>query len=79
MFLRSIVNTREPLIMLSLSLSIIIVVIISNLLGVILPFFAKKIHLDPALISGPFISTLMDILSMFFYFSISVLLLKDML
>jgi magnesium transporter len=79
MFLRSIVNTREPLIMLSLSLSIIIVVIISNLLGAILPFFAKKIHLDPALISGPFISTLMDILSMFFYFSISALLLKDML
>jgi len=79
MFLRSIVNTREPLIMLSLSLSIIIVVIISNLLGAILPFFAKKIHLDPAMISGPFISTLMDILSMFFYFSISALLLKDIL
>ncbi|MDN5346072.1 magnesium transporter [Petrotoga miotherma DSM 10691] len=79
MFLRSIVNTREPLIMLSLSLSIIIVVMISNLLGAILPFFAKKIHLDPALISGPFISTLMDILSMFFYFSISALLLKDLL
>ncbi|MDY6894015.1 MAG: magnesium transporter [Thermotogota bacterium] len=79
MFLRSIVNTREPLIMLSLSLSIIIVVMISNILGAILPFFAKKIHLDPALISGPFISTLMDILSMFFYFSISTLLLKDLL
>ncbi|MBL5981597.1 magnesium transporter [Petrotoga sp. 8T1HF07.NaAc.6.1] len=79
MFLRSIVNTREPLIMLSLSLSIIIVVMISNLLGAILPFLAKKIHLDPALISGPFISTLMDILSMFFYFSISALLLKDLL
>ncbi len=79
MFLRSIVNTREPLIMLSLSLSIIIVVMISNILGAILPFFAKKIHLDPALISGPFISTLMDILSMFFYFSIAALLLKDLL
>jgi len=52
---------------------------ISNLLGAILPFLAKKIHLDPALISGPFISTLMDILSMFFYFSISALLLKDLL
>ncbi|POZ91417.1 magnesium transporter, partial [Petrotoga halophila] len=79
MFLRSIINTREPLIMLSLSLSIIIVVMISNILGAILPFFAKKIHLDPALISGPFISTLMDILSMFFYFSIAALLLKDLL
>ncbi|RAO98599.1 magnesium transporter [Petrotoga sp. 9PW.55.5.1] len=79
MFLRAIINTREPLIMLSLALSIVVVVIVSNLLGAILPFIAKKMKLDPALISGPFIATLMDILSMFFYFSIALLLLKDLL
>lgn len=79
MFLRAIINTREPMIMLSLALSIVVVVIVSNLLGAILPFIAKKMKLDPALISGPFIATLMDILSMFFYFSIALLLLKDLL
>jgi len=79
MFLRAIINTREPMIMLSLAVSIIVVVIISNLLGAMLPFIAKKIKLDPALISGPFIASLMDILSMFFYFSISTFLLKDIL
>lgn len=79
MFLRSLLNTQEFLIMSSLALSIVIVVIISNLLGSILPFLAKKMHLDPALISGPFISTLMDIISMFVYFSIASLLLKDLI
>lgn len=79
MFLRAIINTREPMIMLSLALSIVVVVIVSNLLGAILPFIAKKMKLDPALISGPFIATLMDILSMFFYFSIALFLLKDLL
>ncbi|PNR97037.1 magnesium transporter [Petrotoga sp. 9PWA.NaAc.5.4] len=79
MFLRSLLNTQEFLIMSSLALSILIVVIISNILGAILPFLAKKMRLDPALISGPFISTLMDIISMVVYFSIASFLLKDLI
>jgi magnesium transporter len=74
---RAFVNTQNPMIILSLSISLIIVVIVSNLLGAILPFIAKKLKLDPALISGPLISTLMDVISMTVYFSVALSLLKD--
>jgi magnesium transporter len=79
MALRAFVNTQNFSIIMALSSSLIIVVLVSNFLGSILPFFAKKFKLDPALISGPLISTMMDVISMAVYFSVSLYFLKDML
>jgi magnesium transporter len=79
MALRAFVNTQNFSIIMALSASLIIVVLVSNFLGSILPFFAKKFKLDPALISGPLISTMMDVISMAVYFSVSLYFLKDML
>jgi magnesium transporter len=79
MGLRAFINTQNISVILALSSSMIIVVIISNFLGAILPFFAKKFKLDPALMSGPLISTMMDVISMAVYFSVSLYFLKDML
>lgn len=79
MGLRAFVNTQNFSIIMALSASLIIVVLVSNFLGSILPFFAKKFKLDPALISGPLISTMMDVISMAVYFSVSLYFLKDML
>lgn len=77
MILRALMNTTDIYVIMSLSFSLLFVIIISNLLGTFLPFFAKKIKIDPAVISGPLISTLMDLISMTIYFSISALLLKN--
>lgn len=79
MGVRAFINTQDISIILALSSSIIIVVLVSNFLGSILPFFAKRFKLDPALISGPLISTMMDVISMAVYFSVSLYFLKDML
>ena len=61
---------------LSVSLAIAIVVTLANLLGSMLPFFFKRVGLDPAVTSGPFIASLMDVSAILIYFSIAMAVLK---
>lgn len=55
--------------------SLIGVVLWGNLSGSMLPFILSKIGLDPAVTSAPFVSTLSDVMGIFIYFSIAVMLL----
>lgn len=59
-----------------LSLTLIIVIVIAKWLGVSIPLLAKKLHLDPAVMSQPVISTLLDIISIIVYLLISVLIVR---
>lgn len=47
------------------------IVTLSNLLGALLPLFLQSIKWDPALMSGPFISTIMDVIGLVIYLEIS--------
>jgi magnesium transporter len=42
--------------------------IVSRLVGGALPFFAKKIKIDPAVMCGPLTTTLVDIITLSAYF-----------
>ena len=53
-----------------LSLSMFIVINTSNLAGALLPFSFKKLNIDPALASAPFIATANDIFGLLIYLSI---------
>ena len=55
----------------SVSLAIVLAVTLANLIGSMLPFFFKRIGLDPAVTSGPFIASLMDVSGILIYFSIA--------
>jgi len=55
----------------SVGAALVAMMIIANLMGVIFPLFFEKIGLDPALISGPLIATLMDMISATVYFSMA--------
>lgn len=50
-----------------ISCSLGIIVIVSVLLGSIMPFLLKKVHIDPAFSAGPFLATVMDILGIMIY------------
>ncbi|MGL4562060.1 MAG: magnesium transporter [Brevinema sp.] len=52
-------------------LAMIILVLVSNFAGAILPLFLKRINVDPAIVSAPFISTLMDIGGLLIYLEIA--------
>ncbi|MBA3954948.1 magnesium transporter [Candidatus Dependentiae bacterium] len=60
----------------AVSLSLAIIVIISVMLGSVIPFLLKKLKWDPALAAGPFLATLMDVIGLFSYCYISKLILK---
>ena len=57
------------------SISLAMTVIMAKLVGAILPFVAKLIHLDPAVVASPFITTIIDVLSLLLFvaFSSSIL------
>ncbi|MFA6829666.1 MAG: magnesium transporter [Bacilli bacterium] len=55
------------------SVAIFFAVFVSKILGANLPMLAKLCHIDPAIMSGPLIASLMDILTLLIYFTISML------
>jgi magnesium transporter len=55
--------------------TLIVVIIIAKFIGCTLPIIAKKIGFDPAVMASPFITTIVDAISLFVYFQIAVNLL----
>ena len=51
-------------------------IVLAKLLGITLPVLAKMVHLDPAVMSQPLISTILDILSMYLFYALSLLIMK---
>ncbi len=58
------------------SLALFATICISKIIGALLPMLAKKCKLDPAVVASPFITTLVDIISLIIYCGFSVLMLS---
>ena len=56
-------------------LTLMAAVLIAKIVGCILPMLAKKIGFDPAVMASPFITTIVDALSLLIYFRIATLVL----
>ena len=56
------------------SISLFSIVIVSSLLGTITPIILDKLNFNPALASGPFITTTNDLIALAIYFIIAILL-----
>jgi len=56
-------------------LTLLLTVLIAKLVGCSLPMFAKKIGFDPAVMASPFITTIVDAISLMVYFQIAASLL----
>ena len=54
-----------------IGLSLSVTIVISKLIGCMLPLLAKKINLDPAIMAAPLITTLVDTCSILIYFNIA--------
>ena len=55
-----------------ISLALSITVIMAKFIGCMLPLFAKLIHLDPAVVASPFITTIVDALSLLVFVGLSI-------
>jgi magnesium transporter len=52
-------------------LTLVVTVIIAKLIGCTLPILAKKLGFDPAVMASPFITTIVDAISLLVYFRIA--------
>ena len=59
----------------TISISLVIVIIIASLVGTFVPLILHKKGIDPAVATGPFITTCNDIFGIFIFFSIAKLIL----
>ena len=60
------------LVALVVCLSLCVTVMLAKLIGCTLPLIAKKCRLDPAVVASPFITTIVDALSLSVYCLIAV-------
>lgn len=63
----------------SVSASLVFIVLWGTLTGSMIPFLLKKIGLDPATASAPFVATLVDVTGLIIYFSIAAVFLSGKL
>ena len=54
---------------------LLLTIMMAKLVGCILPLIAKKCKLDPAVVASPFMTTIVDVLSLITYCSIAILVL----
>lgn len=59
--------------------SLLLAMLISSAVGTLIPLFFKKIKIDPAVASGPLITTINDLVAVVAYYGLSWLLLLNML
>ena len=65
-----------PVEALTICMTMLCTVIIAKFVGCTLPMLAKKAHLDPAVMASPFITTIVDVLSLLIYFQFARIILK---
>ena len=51
---------------------------VSGLIGTITPMFFKKIHIDPAVASGPLITTINDLVAVVVYYGLTWIFLIEL-
>ena len=74
---------KEPVFAFAVSgcigVSLLISMIFSSIIGTLIPLFFKKINIDPAVASGPLITTVNDLIAVGCYYGMSWLLLINIM
>lgn len=58
------------------SLAMLFTIVVAKSIGAVLPILAKVVHLDPAVMAAPLITTCVDVCAMVVYFSLAINLLS---
>lgn len=53
------------------SITLVVTIIVAKIIGCSLPMIAKKLKLDPAVMASPFITTIVDVVSLLVYFFVA--------
>ncbi len=69
---RALIFQKNSLLGVSVALSMLITITFATCLGAALPLISKRLRLDPAVVSGPLITTILDVSSLMIYFTIAI-------
>ena len=72
-YFRALTWGSTPQLAITVAVSIMVIVIWANVLGAVLPLLAGKLKIDPTVVSGPVMSTLVDATGLFIYFTVAKL------
>ena len=67
-----------PLVAMVVALTLAVTVLMAKIVGCTLPMFADRLGFDPAVMASPFITTIVDALSLMVYFNIACALLPQL-
>lgn len=70
------INHHDFTISMTISISLLAVILVAAVIGTIVPIILNKNKIDPAIATGPFITTSNDILGVLIYFSIARMILN---
>ena len=62
-----------------IGISLMVAMVISSIMGTVIPMFFHKMKVDPAVASGPLISTVNDLVAVIIYYGLTWILLINML
>ena len=65
----------EIMVAVVICVAMFLTVVLAKVVGCLMPLFAKKLHLDPAVVASPFISTVIDALSLIIYCNVAIAIL----
>ena len=70
----SIFDTVDIGVTLTVSITLLTTIVLSKMIGGILPLIAEKLKIDPTIMAGPLITTIVDTLVLFVYFEVATAL-----
>jgi magnesium transporter len=70
-FIIAVIFLRDTMIGITVGVSVATVVLVGNLAGAIIPLVFRYLRLDPAIVSAPLITTIIDVTGIFIYFEIA--------
>lgn len=74
-FIRMLVITAAGFkIAFTVSITLVVTVVMAKVVGGLLPIIAKKFKMDPAIMAGPLITTIVDAIALIIYFNIATVL-----
>ncbi|MBE0433235.1 magnesium transporter [candidate division WOR-3 bacterium] len=70
--LRAIILNQNPTLALTVMAAMAMTIVLATVLGGVLPLFFARVGLDPALMSGPLITTILDTATLIIYFNVAI-------
>lgn len=69
--LRILIFYKNAAMAMVVALSLMVTIVVAKMIGCALPLLAKKVHMDPAVMAAPLITTIVDTCSILVYFNIA--------